>query len=135
MHDFVEVIVDDLSEIDNVVFMNLVQPIFLDLKSAIVEFSEISDVEATIFSDNRELGVVHLLLVGNSELIIIAFSNLNEHLTGVNFNSLADKVFGVSCFNLENKSRASVLVFNFNRWVVCGRKICFNVLEGLEFFD
>lgn len=69
MDDFVKIVVNDFTEIHNIILMHLVLPVLLDFESAVVELSEISDVEHTVFSDDGELRVVHFLFVGDSEVV------------------------------------------------------------------
>ena len=89
MNYLVKVIVDYLSKVDHIIFVNLVLPVLLDLKSTVVKLSQVSYVKLTIFSDYWKLWVVHLLFIWHSKLIWVIFSNFQKHLRSVHYNSLA----------------------------------------------
>jgi hypothetical protein len=78
MSCFVEVIVDNLSEVDNTPFLNLNFRSFVEFNSGSVNKSKISDVVLTSEGDDHELGLPKFLIVWNLIMIGLTFSNLEN---------------------------------------------------------
>ncbi len=55
--DFVEVVVHDLTQVDQHVLLDLHFGVFLDLDARCVHNAQISDVVLTVFANNHKLGL------------------------------------------------------------------------------
>lgn len=112
MSNLVEVVVDNLTEINKSILLDLNLSVHVDLYTGGVHNTEITNEVLTILANDHQLRLPELLIIGDLVVVSLAFSNLEDTLSAIERDLEALKLFGVNSLKFHMKLVRSGLVRN-----------------------
>jgi len=100
----VKVVVDDLTQVDQGILLDLDVGILVNLYTRGVHNTEITDVVLAIFADNHELRLPELLVVGDLVVVGLAFTDLENTLSTVDGDLEILQLFCVDSLECHGQS-------------------------------
>lgn len=101
MSNLVEVVVDNLTQVNEHILLDLNFGVLIDLDSGGVHDTQVTDEVLAIFTDNHQLRLPELLVVGDLVVVSVTFTNLEN--TGVTVKSNTETLNLLSVDSLELK--------------------------------
>jgi hypothetical protein len=103
VNNFIKVIVNNFSKINNGPFLNLNFTFGVKLDSGVVNEAHISKIELTFNRTNHKLCFPKFLVIWNMEMRSFTFTNLVNSSISFNFDFNVFQLFGIDLFKLKNK--------------------------------
>ena len=110
---FVKVVVNNFSEVDQHILLNLNFRRFIDLYSRSVNNTKITDEISTILAHNHELGLPKFFVIWNLVVISITFSNFENSKVSIKRNLKILDFFGINSLEVQMKFVSCGLVWNY----------------------
>ena len=103
MRNLVEVVVNDFTQIDEGILLDLNVGLHVDLDTGGVHDAKIADVVLAVLADDHELRLPELLVIGNLIVVGFTFTDLEDTLSTINRDFEIFELFGVDClkFHME----------------------------------
>jgi hypothetical protein len=93
--NFVEVVVNDFSKIDQGILLNLNFSLLVDLDAGGVHDAKIANVVFSILADDHELALPQLLVVRNLIVVGLTLANLEDTLGAINSDAKSLELLSV----------------------------------------
>jgi len=131
VNNFVEVIVNNFSKIDDGSFLNLNFAFGVELDSGVVNEAHISEIELSINRTNHKLCFPKLLVIWNMEVRGLTFANFVNGSVSFNFDFNILQLFGVDLLKLKSETLFwNVFRFDLHKFSSeITLSICFNLFQ------